>query len=430
MIDRYTRPEMGRIFSETHRFELWLAVELSMCEAREEAGPVPRGTAEAIRTRARIDAARILEIESVTRHDVIAFLTAVAETAGPEARFLHWGMTSSDLVDTALSLQLSEAGGLLLAGCDAVLSALEQRAREHQRTVMVGRTHGMHAEPTTFGLKLLTFYESLRQDRARLQRAVERIAVGKFSGAVGTLAQLEPELEAKACARLGLAPVPVASQVISRDRHAEFLVAVAFVGLTLERIALEVRHLQRTEVAEVEEPFGKGQKGSSAMPHKRNPIVSERICGLSRLLRAHAQVGFEDVALWHERDISHSSAERVALPDSCVALDYMLGLALDLIQRLTVRSDRMKANLESSRGLVFSESVLLALVDSGLSREEAYALVQAAAMTTLSSGGYFLDQLKASDDLRRRLSDEALARCFDLNHALRHIDAIFDRVLG
>ena len=308
MIDRYSRPEMARIFSEQYRYDLWLRVELAMCEAREAQGSLAPGTAAEIRAKARVNPVRVAEIEAVTRHDVIAFLTAVAESVGPTARHLHWGMTSSDLLDTAFSLQLREAGQLLLLGGQAALKALGERATEHRRTVLVGRTHGMHAEPTTLGLKLLGFYDSLRHDLVRLDRAIERISAGKFSGAVGTLAQLSPELEADACARLGLLPAPIATQVISRDRHAEFLCAVALMGATLERFALEVRHLQRSEVAELEEPFGKGQKGSSAMPHKRNPIVSERICGLSRLLRANAQVGFENIALWHERDISHSSA--------------------------------------------------------------------------------------------------------------------------
>ena len=430
MISRYTRPAMGRVFSEAHRYELWLDVELAMCQAREAAGAVPAGTAEHIRATASVSARRVAEIEATTRHDVIAFLTAVAESVGPESRFLHWGMTSSDLLDTALSLQLREAGGLLLAGCDALLEALAGRAREHRRTPTVGRTHGMHAEPTTFGLKLLGFYDSLRHDRARLVAAVERISAGKFSGAVGTLAQLSPELEAEACRRLHLEPVPIATQVISRDRHAEFLAALAFVAATLERLALEVRHLQRTEVGEVEEAFGEGQKGSSAMPHKRNPIVSERLCGLARLMRSYAQVGLENVALWHERDISHSSAERVILPDACIALDYMLHVATELARGLVVRPERMQANLAASGGLVFSEAVLLALVDAGLTREEAYARVQAAAMQALAGGADFRAKLSSDPEVSRRLPAEVLARCFDLEHALRHCDALFDRVLG
>ncbi|MBI5835792.1 MAG: adenylosuccinate lyase [Candidatus Eisenbacteria bacterium] len=434
MIDRYTRPGMGHVFSEAHKYELWLAVELAMCEAREAEGAVPDGTAARIRAAARVNPRRVAEIEAVTRHDVIAFLTAVAESVGPESRFLHWGMTSSDLLDTALSLQLREAGALLVSGCQELLEALAARAREHRRTVMVGRTHGMHAEPTTFGLKLLGHYHSLRHDLERLERAVAFISAGKFSGAVGTLAQLSPALEEAACARLRLTPAPVTTQVIARDRHAEFLSAIAFVGASLERLALEVRHLQRTEVGEVEEPFVKGQKGSSAMPHKRNPIHAERLCGLSRLLRAHANVGLENIPLWHERDISHSSAERVILPDSCITLDYMLHVATELVRGLVVRPERMRANLDASRGLVFSEGVLLALVDAGLAREAAYTLVQGAAMRTLEesaagSARNFLDHLSDSADVVRLVPRERLAKLFDLDHALRHVDALFERVL-
>jgi adenylosuccinate lyase len=430
MIERYTRPGMGHVFSEAHKYELWLAVELAMCEAREAAGAVPAGTSAVIRERARVTARRVAEIEAVTRHDVIAFLTAVAESVGPEARHLHWGMTSSDLLDTALSLQLREAGGLLASGARALLGSLEKRAREHRRTPMAGRTHGMHAEPTTFGLKLLGFYDALRHDLERLERAVVFVSAGKFSGAVGTLAHLTPELEEAACARLGLVPAPVTTQVIGRDRHAEFLAALAFMGASLERLALEVRHLQRSEVGEVQEAFGEGQKGSSAMPHKRNPIHAERLCGLSRLLRAHVPVGLENIALWHERDISHSSAERVVLPDACITLDYMLHLADELVRGMVVRPDRMRANLECSRGLVFSEAVLLALVDAGLTREQAYALVQAAATRTLEGGGTFLEALCGTPEVAALVPAPRLAALFDLDHALRHVDVLFERVLG
>jgi len=395
-----------------------------------ELGVVPHEAVAAVRERAVIDVPRILEIERRTHHDVLAFTESVAERVGPEARWFHYGLTSSDVVDTALALQLRDAGDLLAEELERAERAVLVRAEEHRHTPMIGRTHGVHAEPTTFGLKLLGWAVELRRQRERLGAAFDGVRHGKLSGAVGTYANAEPQVEASTLAALGLEREDVATQVIPRDRHAALLSAIAGVGSSLDRFATELRHLQRTEVREVEEPFGKGQKGSSAMPHKKNPIVAERISGLARVLRANSLVGLENVALWHERDISHSSAERVVLPDSTIALDYMLDRFTWLMEGLVVDAARMRANLESSHGLVFSQRVLLALVESGLSRDDAYRLVQRNAMKVWERGGSFLDALLADKEVTRALPEKTLRAQFDLDYHLKHVDTIFDRVFG
>ncbi len=430
MIPRYQTPEMTAVWSDRRRFELWREVEVTVCEARAARGEIPVEAAREIRARADFDPARVLEIEATVQHDVIAFLTDMGERIGPAARFVHEGMTSSDLLDTALALQIREAGAVLRQALLALLGALERRAREHRRTVMAGRTHGIHAEPITFGLKLLVHWAALRRGLARLDAATEDLGCGKLSGAVGTLAHLDPEVEAETMRRLGLRVDPAATQVIQRDRHAAWMCALAGVGASLEQLAVEIRNLQRTDVHEVEEPFGKGQKGSSAMPHKRNPIVSERIAGLARLLRGHAVAALEDVALWHERDISHSSVERVILPDACHVLHYMLGRMTWLIDGLVVRADAMRENMERVRGLVFSQAVLLALVRAGASREQAYAQVQRCAMRVWDEGIAFRAALDADRDVAGRLGAAGLDACFDLARHLRHVDAIFARTLA
>jgi adenylosuccinate lyase len=430
MIERYTLPEMGRIWSEENKFRTWLEVELLACEAMVELGQVPREAYETIRRKAGFDIEGIQRIEARVHHDVIAFLTHVAERVGPEARFLHKGMTSSDLLDTALGALLKQAGDLLLARLDRLRGTVKRRAEEHRHTVMVGRTHGVHAEPITFGLKLLLWYEELGRRRETLARAVRLVSCGKISGAVGTYAHVDPRVERYVCERLGLQPASVSSQIVQRDRHAEFLSAVALVGCTLEKIALEVRHLQRTEVLEAEEFFQEGQKGSSAMPHKRNPILAERICGLARLLRTNALAAMENVALWHERDISHSSVERVILPDSTILLDYLLERCDWLVGNLLVYPERMRENLDRTGGLVFSQRVLLALVDSGLTREEAYSVVQEAAMETWRGQGNFRENLEKRPVVVERLGRDGLDRLFDLDELLARVDAIFDRVLS
>ncbi len=430
MIARYRTPEMEAVWSDRHRFELWREVEVTVCDVRADRGEIPVADARAIRERAGFDPARIEEIEATVQHDVIAFLTSMAEHIGPESRHVHQGMTSSDLLDTTFALQLREAGGVLLAALDGLLEAVAARAREHRRTVMAGRSHGIHAEPTTFGLKLLVYWSALRRGRERLRAAVAEVSCGKISGAVGTLAHLEPEVEAETCRRLGLQVDPAATQVVQRDRHAAFLGAVALLGATIEQVAVEIRNLQRTDVHEVEEPFGRGQKGSSAMPHKKNPIVSERLTGMARLLRGNAHTALENVALWHERDISHSSVERIIFPDSCHLLHYMLGKARWLIEGLRVFPDRMRANMDRVRGLVFSQAVLLALTGAGCSREDAYRWVQRCAMRVWDEDVPFAEALAADPDVGAHLDARALARCFDLEHQLRNVDRIFARTLG
>jgi adenylosuccinate lyase len=420
---------MARIWSDEGKLERWLEVELAAVEAWAELGAVPAEAAEEIRARARTPSpARVAEIEEQTHHDLAAFVDAVAADLGPAGRWFHYGLTSSDVVDTALALQLRAAGELILDGLDRVFDSVVARAEEHRLTITIGRTHGVHAEPTTFGLKLAVWAFELDRARGRVARALEGVRVGKLSGAVGNYAAVDPEVERLTCERLGLEPEPAATQVVQRDRHAELLTALAVAAASLERFALEIRHLARTEVAEVEEPFGKGQKGSSAMPHKRNPVVAERICGLARVVRAASLVGLENVALWHERDISHSSAERVVIPDAFLALDYMLDRLAWLVEGLVVRPDRMRKNLDASRGLFFSQRLLLALVASGVSRDEAYRLVQAHAMRAWEEERDFPELVRADPEITGRLDEGTLDSVFDLDHYARHVDTVFERL--
>ena len=430
MIPRYSRPEMAALFQDEARYAVWLEVELAVCAAMERRGEVPSGVAARVRAKAAVDPRRVDELEATLRHDVIAFLTAVTESAGEEARHLHKGMTSSDLVDTALALTLTRASDLLAAELTRLRAVVRALALRHKETIMVGRTHGVHAEPITFGLKVLVWYEELGRALARLTRARAAVAVGKLSGAVGTHAHLSPDLEDEVMLTLGLAPEAAATQVVQRDRHAELLTSIALLGASLEKIALEIRHLQRTEVLEAEEPFREGQKGSSAMPHKRNPVNCERICGLARVLRGNAQAGLENVALWHERDISHSSAERVILPDSFLASDFMVTQLREVLEGLNVYPERMRANLDLTRGLIYSQRVLLALVAAGMSREDAYALVQRHSMAAWKGGPDLAQRLGSDPEAGRILSKEKLLACFDPAHFIRHVNHIFERVLG
>ena len=428
MISRYARPRMAAIWEPQHRYDTWLRVELLACEAWAELGKVPREALAVIRKRAGYDLHRIQEIEREVRHDVVAFVSAVAERVGPEARYIHLGLTSYDVVDTALAVQLQEAASILIEELEALRLVLADLARRNKQTVMVGRTHGVHAEPLTFGLKLALWYTEAGRDLDRLRRAKETVACGKLSGAVGTFAHLPPFVEQYVCVRLGLTPAPISSQILSRDRHAEFLLTLALIGTSLDKFATEIRHLQRTEVLEVEEPFVEGQKGSSAMPHKRNPVACEQVSGLARLLRSYAQAGLENVPLWHEREISHSSVERVVLPDATILLDYLLVRFRGILEGLQTYPDRMRQNLELTRGLVFSEAVLLALVEKGLSRDEAYRLVQRHAMKAWESREPFKPFLVADPEIRRHLSPAEIENCFDLGYHLRHLDEIFARV--
>ena len=419
---------MGRIWSDQRRYETWLLVETAAAEAMAAAGIVPPEAARDIRERGAFDIARIEEIEQVTQHDVIAFTTAVAEKVGPSARWLHFGLTSSDVIDTAQALQMREACDVVLADLDALAEAIRERALEHRRTPMIGRTHGVHAEPMTFGLKLALWYAEIERDIERVRRARAIVSVGKLSGAVGTFGHLPPSIEEEVCRRLGLAPAPVASQVIQRDRHAELLTTIAITGASLEKFALEIRGLQKTEIGEVEEPFGKGQKGSSAMPHKRNPIGAEQIVGLARLLRGNAHAALENIALWHERDISHSSVERVILPDSFIALDHMLRRMTRIVRGMVVNVERMRENLNRSRGVVFSGTVLLELAKKGISREQAYEWVQRHAMRSFAEQIDFKSLLLADPDVTRVLPPAEIERAFDLDQQIKHVDHIFDRV--
>lgn len=427
MIERYTRPDMGAIWSDHNKYAIWLEIEILACEAQAELGIVPHDAVREIREKARFDVARIHEIEEVTKHDVIAFTTNVAEYVGPSSRFVHLGMTSSDVLDTALAVQLKQAGELLLTDLVAFRDILARRAKEFKYTATIGRTHGIHAEPTTFGLKLALWYEECKRCISRLERAIEVISVGMISGAVGTFEHLSPAVEEFVCKRLGLVPAPVSTQVIQRDRHAEYLSTLAIIGTLLEKIATEVRHLQRTEVREAEEFFSKGQKGSSAMPHKRNPIISERLCGLARILRANAMAALENNALWHERDISHSSVERVICPDSTITLDYMLHLATGLVDNLVVYPETMQRNLELTHGLPFSQSVLLALVRKGVTREDAYRLVQRNAMKTWETSTPLRVTLGEDEEITSLLSANELDEIFDESRMLKNVDTIFER---
>ncbi|MGH2693414.1 MAG: adenylosuccinate lyase [Actinomycetota bacterium] len=428
MIPRYSREEMASIFSERAKFSRWLEVEILAVEARVRLGEIPTEDLTEIRERAAFDPARIAEIEEVRQHDVVAFVENVRENVGEAGRHIHYGMTSSDVLDTANAATLRDAGDLLVEGVGRLTETTRRRAFEFRDTIMAGRTHGVHAEPTTFGLKLASWAFELARDRERLRRARDQVAVGKLSGAVGTYSQLSPEVEAYVCDRLGLTAEDAATQVVARDRYSEFLASIAVTGATLERIAQEIRHLQRTEVREVEEPFAPGQKGSSSMPHKRNPIVCERICGLARLLRAYAQTGFENVALWHERDISHSSVERVTLPDACILLDYMLDRTRWVLDGLVVHPERMVRNLEASMGLAHSQSVLTALLAKGIQREEAYALVQRNAMAAWDEERPLAELLKSDPDVTRHLDPDEIEACFDVARYLENTDGIFRRL--
>ena len=434
MIPRYTLPKMGRIWSEENKFAIWLQIEILACEAQAELGVVPNAAVAVIKQKAKFDSARVLEIEETTKHDVIAFLTNVAEYVGPESRYIHLGMTSSDLLDTALAVQMRQAGLLLIEKLNVLHEAIRQQALKHKNTVCIGRSHGVHAEPTTFGLKMAIWFAEVSRQLERLQHAIASISVGKISGAVGTFAHIDPRIEEYVCAKLDLKPAPVSTQIVQRDRHAEFLNTLALVGASLEKFAVEIRHLQRTEVLEAEEPFGKGQKGSSAMPHKRNPIICERIAGLARLLRANAMAALENVALWHERDISHSSAERVILPDSTILLDYMLHQFIRVMRDLQVYPENMRRNLERTGGLIFSQPVLLALAQKGMTREDAYRQVQEHAMaiwTDLNerrNPTSFLERLLGDKMIRQYLNPDEIQQCFDLQKNLRHVDTIYQRL--
>jgi len=430
MIERYTLPQMGSIWAEENKLRCWLEVEIAVCEVLAEEGEIPASALDTIRAKADFDLARVQEIEGKVRHDVIAFLTAVGEKVGPDARFIHLGLTSSDMLDTATALQMTQASDLILAKAGELREAIKRRALEYRATPMIGRTHGIHAEPTTFGLKLALWYDEMSRDIERLETARESARVGKISGAVGTFAHLSPGIEDRVCAKLGLKPAPISTQVVQRDIHAEWLGALALTGAALERFAVEMRHLQRTEVREAEEPFAKGQKGSSAMPHKRNPVNCEQIAGLSRLLRSNLLAGLENVALWHERDISHSSVERVILPDSAILTHYMLDRFTGIVDGMRVYPDRMRANLESSNGLVYSGTLLLAITRKGSSREDAYAAVQEAAMKCWETGRPFKDLVLEEPRITKLLSRSEIDEAFDLSHHLRHVDAIFERVFA
>ncbi len=430
MIERYTLPEMGKIWEDQFKFETWLKIEILACEARVKLDEIPAQDVEVIKQKANFDVKRILEIEETTKHDVIAFLTNVAEYVGPESRHIHYGMTSSDILDTTLSFQMKSAGELLLKRLFNLKDALKERALEHKNSVCVGRSHGIHAEPTSMGLKFALWYEETKRNIERLKKAIDVISVGQISGAVGTFEHLSPFVEQYVCEKMGLKPAPVSTQVIQRDRHAEFLTTLSIIAATLEKISIEIRHLQRTEVLEAEEYFSKGQKGSSAMPHKRNPIISERITGLARVLRSNAIAGLENVALWHERDISHSSVERIIVPDSCIALDYMLDLMTKLIKNLIIYPENMLKNLNLTRGLIFSQTVLLKLVTKGLSREDAYKIVQTSAMKVWENQNLNLkDELIKSDDVKKYLSEVELNEIFENKQMLKNIDFIFNRTV-
>jgi len=430
MIPRYSRPEMSRIWDDEHKFQKWLDVELAVCDALADRGQIPKQAAANIRAKARFEVKRVREIEATVQHDVIAFITNLAEHVGPDARYIHLGLTSNDVVDTATALLMIEASELLMKDLEGLANAVEKRAFEHKNTVMAGRTHGVHAEPMTFGLKMAVWHSEVRRTIDRLSVARRHVAVGKLSGAVGTFAHLDPDVEAAALGSLGLSPVPIATQVVQRDRHAEFLAALAIAATSIERFAIEVRHLQRTEVGEVEEPFGAGQKGSSAMPHKKNPITSEQMSGQARLIRGYLQVALENIPLWHERDISHSSAERVILPDATILLDYMIHRFTRIVSGMVVHPDAMRRNLEMSRGLIFSGTILLELAKKGVSRDEAYGWVQKAAMDAQAGQGDFKALLLKDKNITSRLSAQEIDRCFDVQHHLRHVDDLFKRTFG
>lgn len=427
MIERYSRPKMKKIWSDKNKFDKWLQVEIAVCEAWADVGRIPKSALQNI-SKASVDFDRMAEILKVTHHDVTAFLNAVGETVGEDSRYIHLGLTSSDIIDTAQALQIREAVDLLLEDIASLVTVLEDRAVSNKDTIMIGRTHGVHAEPITFGLKMALWAQEMKRNYARLEEAKKVIIVGKISGAVGTYATVSPDIEAKACAALGLACAPISNQVIQRDRHAQLITTLAIAASSLERFATEIRSLQRTEILEAEEPFAKGQTGSSAMPHKRNPELCERVCGLSRLIRGYSVTALENMALWHERDISHSSNERVILPDACLALDYILSLFTGVMKGLQVYPENMKRNLEITQGLVFSQNVMLALVSKGLSRQKAYELTQRNAMEAWKSRTPFLKLLKSDPDVSSRLNAKELDDLFDYRRFLKHIDTVFERL--
>jgi adenylosuccinate lyase len=427
MIDRYSLEKMKSIWSEENKFRKWLEVELAACEAWKTLGKIPESSLRKIKKDSKFSVKRILEIEKTVDHDVIAFLTNVAEHVGPDSRFIHMGMTSSDVVDTSLSLLMRESAQLIISDIKDLIRALKAKAKQYKRTVMIGRTHGIHAEPTTFGLKMALYYEEMKRNLERMTRAMEIVSVGKFSGAVGTYSNIEPKVEEIACKKLGIKRVEVATQVIQRDRHAEYLTTIAIVAATLEKIATEIRNLQRTEIQEAEEPFKQGQKGSSAMPHKRNPITCERIAGLARVVRSNALVSLENVALWHERDITHSSTERIIIPDSSILIDYMLQTLTRIIDNIVVYPENMKKNLDKTQGLIFSQRLLLMLVGKGMKREEAYSIVQSNAMKSRGRRN-LKDEVLADPVAAKRLTKKDIEAAFDINYYLRNIDDIFRRI--
>jgi adenylosuccinate lyase len=430
VIERYSRPEMARIWEAENRYRKWLEIEIYACEAHAELGTIPREAMERIRSKANFDVARIDDLEKIVKHDVIAFLTSVAEFIGDDSRFVHLGLTSSDVLDTSFAILLKEASDLIIEDIKRLLEAIKKRAFEHKNTPMMGRSHGIHAEPVTFGIKLALWYDEMRRNLRRMEAARETIAYGKISGAVGTFANIEPQIEEYVCNKTGLKPAPGSTQIIQRDRHAEFFATLAIIASSIDKFAVEIRHLQRTEVLEAEEFFSKGQKGSSAMPHKRNPILSENLSGLARLLRGYSVSAMENVALWHERDISHSSVERVIGPDATILIDFMLTRCCGLIENLVVYPENMLKNLNLMRGLIFSQRVLLELASKGASREDAYAMVQRNAMKVWEEGKDFKAELLADADVRHYLSAEDIAAAFDMNYHLKHVETIFSRVFG
>lgn len=427
MIERYSRPEMSEIWSVRNQFQAWLEVELAACRAWSRLGKIPEQDVDLLYEKARFDVDRILEIEKETRHDVVAFTRSVSESLGEEKKWVHYGLTSTDVVDTATGVRLKQANELLRKGVDRMLDVLQAKAIEHKHTLMMGRTHGVHAEPVTFGLKCALWYAEMERNRKRFEEAAAGVEFGKLSGAVGTFANIPPEVEQVTCELLGLTPAPISTQTLQRDRHAAYLSAIAITGSTLEKIAVEIRHLQRTEVREVEEFFGKGQKGSSAMPHKRNPVSSENITGCARVLRGYMLTAFENIPLWHERDISHSSAERIILPDATILLDYMLNRFAGVVEKLTVYPEHMRENMEKTQGLVFSQRLLLMLIDKGLSREEAYDTVQPLAMQAWQEKRPYRELVLASQEVSKTLSAEEIESAFDWEHHTKHVDTLFER---